>query len=175
MYKYTYILTLLYMVLWNIRPLLTLDGDKTLAVHYLWSAPRLLQLNPLWSTNVYSIELQHLQNSLARVVFQQSKTWNDHSLKHFYVLFIGCLSNYGAKSLQVGYPDKEDIQATSMLDCLSDLISAPNVRDPNVIVISISSYTPSNTITTALASRAFIVCLSVIWNSLPESMQSCDF
>jgi len=72
-------------IIWvlDISHLLTLDVPKT--VQY-WCTSRQLQLNPIWSTDVYN-KPQRVWNSFARVVLQQ--------LKQFYELFIGCPSNSG--------------------------------------------------------------------------------
>jgi len=46
-------------------------GEFT-SVQYRWCTPRLLQRNPIWSNYETLLKLQRVQNSLARVILQQS-------------------------------------------------------------------------------------------------------
>jgi len=153
----------------HIRHLLTLDVAKTLACSIVGA--RLDYCNSiLYGAPMSTVsKLQRVQNSLARVVLQQpNRSHAEPLLRTLHWLPVKQRIRYKLATLTYR------TRATSTPDYLSDLISARttgtrmSLRSASRTLLTVPSTR------TTIACRAFSVCAPVVWNSLPESVQSCD-
>jgi len=113
-----------------------------------------------------TLKLHRMQNSMARVILQQPKPL---------LLFTGSPFNSGFTTYKLanGYLEIKT-RATSTLDYLSDLISA-RISGPRMLLRSAScTFIAIPSTRTELARWVFSMQAPVVWNSLQESMQSCD-
>ena len=143
---------------------------EDLSVQHFWCVSGLLQLHPIWCTRVDTIKLQHVQNTLAQVVLQRPK--QTHAEPLLYTLhWLPMKQHIHFKLATLTHK----IRATSTPHYLNELIL------PRMTRTRMSLWSASRTLLRVpptrmvIASRAFSVCAPVVWNSLPDIVQSCDY